>query len=383
MSRANNPPAAPAARSIQIVGLVALVVGIIGLYPLLTQGGRSFNQGSALAWGLPVVTYAFLALASFGVAMVAMLGIVVRQPVLDQLARRHLLLAFSLSIGAIIALALELGHPFRALWAIPLNIQLRSPLLWMGVCWGIYLLSLIAGLLVLRQDGRRSLPRGLSILILVSALAGLFTQGLVYGMMSMRPVWFGFATPLYFLVGSLPLGLALISLFGRLTDGSSEPPSLARGYFELQILPRLLLAALVLYFITWLGRLITGLWTVQDGHQVVYAHMVESPLFYVELLLGLLLPLALLISPARGRAPVAILSALCIIGGLFIARYEFVIGGQLVPLFKGTWSQGLITYAPSITEWMVTLTGVALAVTLYGFGRIWLYGGRDAVETAP
>jgi molybdopterin-containing oxidoreductase family membrane subunit len=286
MSRANNPPAAPAARSIQIVGLVALVVGIIGLYPLLTQGGRSFNQGSALAWGLPVVTYAFLALASFGVAMVAMLGIVVRQPVLDQLARRHLLLAFSLSIGAIIALALELGHPFRALWAIPLNIQLRSPLLWMGVCWGIYLLSLIAGLLVLRQDGRRSLPRGLSILILVSALAGLFTQGLVYGMMSMRPVWFGFATPLYFLVGSLPLGLALISLFGRLTDGSSEPPSLARGYFELQILPRLLLAALVLYFITWLGRLITGLWTVQDGHQVVYAHMVESPLFYVELLLG-------------------------------------------------------------------------------------------------
>lgn len=383
MSRTHSLSAAPTARSVQIVGLVALIIGVIGLYPLLTQGGRAFNQGSALAWGLPVVTYAFLGLASFGVAIVAMIGVATRQAGLEQLVRRNLLLAFSLSIGSIIALALELGHPLRALWAIPLNIQLRSPLLWMGVCWTIYLLSLICGLLIMRQKGRRSLPGALGILILLSALAGLFTQGLVYGMMSMRPVWFGFGTPLYFLIGALPLGLALISLFSRLTDASSEPLSIARGYFDLQILPRLLLAALVLYFITWLGRIITGLWTVQDGHQVVYAHMIASPLFYVELLVGLLLPLALLISPARGRAPVAILSALCIIGGLFIARYEFVIGGQLVPLFKGTWSPGLIDYVPSITEWMVTLTGFALAVTLYGFGRIWLYGGRDAVEMAP
>jgi hypothetical protein len=49
-----------------------------------------------------------------------------------------------------------------------------------------------------------------------------------------------------------------------------------------------------------------------------------------------------------------------------------------VPLFKGSWVPDLIAYVPSLTEWMVTLTGFALVVTLYSFGRAWLFGGRDA-----
>lgn len=110
--------------------------------------------------------------------------------------------------------------------------------------------------------------------------------------------------------------------------------------------------------------------------------MLGSPLFYLELLVGLLLPLTLLLSPARGQPLVSILTALCIIGSLFIARYEFVIGGQLVPLFKGSWVPDLIAYVPSMTEWMVTLTGFALVVTLYSFGRAWLFGGRDADEAS-
>ncbi|HEY0824864.1 MAG TPA: hypothetical protein VGD76_13835, partial [Ramlibacter sp.] len=54
---------------------------------------------------------------------------------------------------------------------------------------------------------------------------------------------------------------------------------------------------------------------------------------------------------------------------LAIGRYEFVIGGQLVPMFKGTWVIGLAEYAPSFTEWMVALSALCLAFVIYGVGE--------------
>ncbi|MFN3712791.1 MAG: NrfD/PsrC family molybdoenzyme membrane anchor subunit [Alcanivoracaceae bacterium] len=361
---------------LQVVAIVLLAIGVTGLYPLVTEGGRAFNQGSALPWGLLVVTYAFLALGSFGVAIVSTVGLLMNQSGMHGLVRRNLMLALGLSIGAVVALALELGHPVRSLWAIPLNMQIRSPLLWMGACWSLYLFGMVVALLWLRApEGSRQLPGWLTVLILISALGGLFTQGLVYGMMAMRPVWFGSTTPLYFLVGSLPLGLALISLFAQSSVG------FRRDLMSPQVrtligeqMPKYLLAAMILYSFTWLARVTTGLWTVQDGHHAVFEHMLGSGFFWFELIVGIVLPLVLLVFIRRPSSMISATTALAIIVGLFIARYEFVIGGQLVPLFKGTWEWGLIQYAPSVTEWMVALTGMALAISIYAFGERILYG---------
>ncbi|MFN4263338.1 MAG: NrfD/PsrC family molybdoenzyme membrane anchor subunit [Thioalkalivibrionaceae bacterium] len=360
-----------------IVGLVGIVLGAIGSIPLMTQGGAAFNQGTNMIWGLPVVTYAYLALSSFGVAIVTSLGIVFRAGNFDAIARRTLLLALGLSLGALLALSLELGHTLRTLWVIPLNMQVRSPMLWMGVFWTAYVVLLVIGLLRLKGGNsiRGEGMRGLGVLIVLAALGALFTQGLVYGMMVMRPVWYGAATPLYFLVGATVAGFAFAMLFTNLAYRMDQGAmgECTRAVMR-DTLPLALLAVLVLYAIVVAARVTTGLWSVADGVQVVYQHMVSSGLFWFEIIVCLALPLVILASPGlRQQALMQVVASVLLIIGLFIARYEFIIGGQLVPLFKGSWISGLnvsgfVPYSPSMTEWMVLLIAASFALLVYALG---------------
>ncbi|MGM0554052.1 MAG: NrfD/PsrC family molybdoenzyme membrane anchor subunit [Pseudomonadota bacterium] len=356
-----------------VIGAIALIIGAIGSAPLLTQGSAAFNQGTNVMWGLPVVTYAYMALASFGVAIVTAMGMVFRVGHFDAIARRTLLLALGLSLGALLALTLELGHAFRTLWAIPLNMQVRSPMLWMGVFWAAYVILLLVGLSRLRggHGAHGSGMRGLGILLLLAALGALFTQGLVYGMMIMRPVWYGAATPLYFLVGAAVAGFAFALLFTNLAY-RLNPQSMGEKtrHVMQDTLPLALLGTVVLYAIVIVARLTAGLWSVADGVQEVYLHMIGSGLFWFEIIVCLALPLVILASSMRRSAGMQVVAATLLIIGLFIARYEFIIGGQLIPLFKGAWISGLdvsgfMPYSPSLTEWMVLLVASGFALVIY------------------
>ncbi len=62
--------------------------------------------------------------------------------------------------------------------------------------------------------------------------------------------------------------------------------------------------------------------------------------------------------------------------GLLISRYEFIIGGQLVPLFKGSWAPPLISFTPSPTEWALLVMGIGVANVVYA-GANWWLGTED------
>lgn len=371
----------PAATILLVVGAVGLVAGLVMVWPKLIHGGVAFNQGTHMMWGLPVVAYAYLALASFGLSMVAALGSVFRLSGFERLAPRLFMLALAISVGALAALALELGHPVRTLWAIPLNMQIHSPMLWMGGFWGLYIALLLAMLFRLR---RMSVVdhgmRGLSVAICLAGVGGLFTQGLVYGMLIMRPAWYGAATPLYFSVGALLAGIALAVLFVNVAFRFNQAamPEPTRRVTS-SSLPVILLVALVVYAIATVARLVTGLWSNADGVQIVFRHLVQSPWFWFDILACILLPLGLLIrADLRNSAMVQGLAAALILLGLFISRYEFIIGGQLVPLWKGSWVPGLVDYGPNVVEWGVVIVGVSLALFVYAVGDRFFNTGPHA-----
>jgi Ni/Fe-hydrogenase subunit HybB-like protein len=71
----------------------------------------------------------------------------------------------------------------------------------------------------------------------------------------------------------------------------------------------------------------------------------------------------------RNNSGMQVAAALLTLLAVFIARYEFVIGGQLVPMFKGTWVHGLIQYTPSLTEWMLALMAVSITFLVYAIGE--------------
>jgi molybdopterin-containing oxidoreductase family membrane subunit len=62
---------------------------------------------------------------------------------------------------------------------------------------------------------------------------------------------------------------------------------------------------------------------------------------------------------------------------LLISRYEYIIGGQLVPMFKGTWAPDLLSYMPSTTEWLLLLLAILVSNAINAFGELTLRLGRE------
>ncbi|MDZ7668876.1 MAG: NrfD/PsrC family molybdoenzyme membrane anchor subunit [Gammaproteobacteria bacterium] len=361
-----------------IVAVILLVLG--GGYVLteIIQFGKvQFNTNNeGIFWGFPIVVYDYFLLTSTGLAMVAALYHVFGLEEFRSVANRCLWLAFAGIAGGVTVLFLELGNPWVALWATPLNLQTASPLFWKVLLVAAYAFLLVLVLLgsIRNRDSRRN-----PLMIAVGALALAITlvAGAVYGMMAMRPVWFGGEVPVVFLIESFMGGLAFTIFFTHLAYGFNDAaiPSDTRSLFR-HTLPRMFAISIALHFALHAGRAATGLWTNAEGFQV-WHYMVSQPLFHIALWGCVALPFILMVLPAtRARGLVQAIAALLVMIGLLISRYEFIIGGQMVPLFKGTWVQGLLSYSPSVGAWALLVLAVGLANAVYAFAA-WKLGAEE------
>jgi molybdopterin-containing oxidoreductase family membrane subunit len=181
-----------------------------------------------------------------------------------------------------------------------------------------------------------------------------------------------------FIIMSFSFGLAIFILVLMASFKWTGRPLGDAILFRLKNLLGVFVAA-VLYFVVVYH--LTNLYiTEQHGVErfILLDGGVFTQLFWVvQILLGSLLPLALLYHPATGRSRtwIGLSCGLVIIGGL-AQVYVIIIGGQAYPLemFPGkevssSFFDGVInTYTPSLWEVMLGLGGVALALaaTLVG-----------------
>lgn len=106
-------------------------------------------------------------------------------------------------------------------------------------------------------------------------------------------------------------------------------------------------------------------------------HVLSSDIFRFELLIGLVLPILLLSTNGpRRRALVRFAAASAAMIGIFLARLNLLIVGQVVPLFKGYWAD-YVDYWPSTTEWMLIPAGFGIFCFAYGAGHWLLRLGDD------
>lgn len=358
MSAATLPRASSAGFVIGIVGLV--LTGGFVVWQLLTHGHAAYNTTSdGLMWGLPIVTYDFMLMSGCGAALTAALGTVFGATDFAPLARRAAWIALALVIGAVAALFLELGHPLRALYAIPLNLQTKAPLFWKPL--GIAVL--VVSLLVLAANWiAKPTPARAGAAVTVAALAALFvivTGALTYATLGMRPFWHSGEVPALFLVESLLSGMAFTLLAARLAGGDE-----ARAAGNAARWVAVLAFAALLFVI---GRAIVGLASNLDGLQV-WHKVIGSVWFWIEIALLAIVLWLTASAGNRGSPALQMTAMLAAVVALFIHKYEFVVAGQLVPLFKGSWAPGLIQYAPSVTEWALLLASAFLAYAVYAFG---------------
>jgi Ni/Fe-hydrogenase subunit HybB-like protein len=347
-----------------VISLAAALAGLFG------EGHAAFNTASfGITWGLPVAVYVFFVLTSTGLTFVASLAMVFGFTEFYPIAKRCIWLALATLVAGFAALALELGHPVRLLWAIPLNFQYRSPLLWMGVFYTAYLVLLLLKFRKVNAgDWSSKGSRTLGTLSFATVVLAHATLGAVFGMMAMRPFWFGPLIPIYFLITAAVSGGAFALLVTYVAYGSQErmPPKvrqLLAGAF-----PKVFAAVLGLALLAAASRAANGLWSNADGLQV-WHQIVRGPWFWLEMAALVAAFMLMASASMRNLGDMQLTAALLAIVSLAIGRYEFVVGGQMVPMFKGSWVQGLIQYSPSATEWMLALMSLSIAFLVYAVGE--------------
>lgn len=352
------------------LGAIGLVIGLVAIAGLLSGGHATFNTGSQLSWGLPVSSYVFFVLTSTGLTFVASLAMVFGMQDFYPIAKRCVWGAVVTLIIGFISLGLEIGNPLRMLWVIPTNMAVTSPMWWMGLFYTTYMALLIwKFLLINKGDWSSPQSRWVGIASFVAVILAHATLGSVFGMMAMRPFWYGPMVPVYFLITAFLSGLAFIMLFINLDYGvnqsnMSEGAARAMG----RQLPTIFAIALGLVIVFTLAKTITGLWTNVAENRIVAQHLAASVMFQFELWIGMVLPFILMLSPLRHDAKVQTVAGGLVIVALFIGRYEYVVGGQLIPMFKGAWFDDLAPYTPSLTEIGVVVLAVSIGILLYAYG---------------
>ena len=310
-----------------VVGLLlALLAGsLYALSQQLTSGLGITGMNSPAYWGLYIVNFVFFVGLSAGgiiiASLVHALGLTQFRPV----ARIAELMAISCVILAVLFILLDMGRPDR-LGKLFLYGQLQSPLIWDVIVVNVYLLvSLAYGYFGTRGDlarlmavipGRRGLYRLLTLgytdlsaravardqkVLKVLAFVGLplavalhTVTAWILGLVKARPGWYGAIMAPLFIVSATVSGLALLLV----------SVVFSRRFVKLPIEEKVIrdLGKLLVFSIPVLGYLLFAeLLTVLYGREPASFHVFEemmyggyAPVFWGNLLFGLLYPLAVL-----------------------------------------------------------------------------------------
>jgi Ni/Fe-hydrogenase subunit HybB-like protein len=364
-------PPKPMDIALMLGGAAAAGAGLLFvLFQLFTEGHAAFNTSSDMAWGAPIAFYLFFLLTSSGLSVIASLDTVFGLKVFYPLAKRAVFLSLICLIAGFSILALEIGRPFRMLWALPFSFQVRSPMWWMGVLYSVDLaLLFIKFWLVHTNDWHSRLSHLVARLSFVVCILAPGTLGLVFGMMAMRPAWFSNVMPMYFILTGFATAVSFLLFFTSLLPKNEKVAPNVHSLYD-DILPRLFFVVLLAVIGMRFGQLVTGLWSNFDGMDAYWLQL-RSPFFWIEIIIGLVLPTLLMAFDAIRRRPVIQFAAASLFNiGIFFARLDFLIMGQKVPLFRGSWA-GYVDYFPSMTEWMLIPAGCGVFLFLYGAGN-WL-----------
>jgi len=366
---------APGARFGWLLGCLAvpLALGFAAFLRMETQGHIVTGMDNQIVWGMPHVFAVFLIVSASGALNIASIASVFGRTLYKPLAPLSGLLALALLAGGLTVLMLDLGRPERLIVAMT-HFNFQSIFAWNIFLYTGFFAVVAVYLWFMLDPGLNRLVTLAGFLSFVWRLVLTTGTGSIFGFLVAREAYdsallapmfiafsFAYGTAVFILV------LAAISRFDGLTLGG-----------ELLSRLRNLLGIFVgasLYFITIFH--LTKLYLARHAgieRFILLDGGVYTFLFWGgQIVLGGLLPLALVFHPAtaRSRAALVAAAALVALGGL-AQMYVTIVGAQAWPLvlFPGmressSFFDGEIhPYVPSAVETLLGIGGVALAATL-------------------
>jgi len=369
------------ARLLWALWVLAAIIGGLGFLERLLHGDQATDFSSYIPWGLWVAAYIYFSGLSAGAFLVAAATYVFRIRVLEPVCRLSLLIAAVTLPMGLLMIGFDLGHLERA-YLIIVRPQFHSMMAWMVWLYAAYLILVVAMLwLSLKsvQPGRnpeavtndRARLRVLAIIGIPLAIAFAGGVGALFATLAAREYWHSSLFPIFFLVGALTSGMALVTAVV-----SWLWPSRDAAWKDLMtLLGRIVLVLILIDLILEWAEFSTPSWYQIGSFYELTRYVLFGPYWYVfwvvHLLLGVLVPILLL---AKTRSPVITGVAAALVAVTFFAvRLNLVIPGLVTPELRGLelayrdpiGNRLTFAYLPSWFEWQVLLGTIAFGVALW------------------
>ena len=358
-----------------IGGLVS-AIGVAAALYMEHTGHVVTGMNNQIVWGLPHVVAIFLIVAASGVLNVASMGSVFGRVLYKSRAPLSGLLGIAMLSGGLAVIMLDLGRADRLMVAAT-HFNPTSVFGWNVILYPVFygLVAVYLWTMMERRMNPFSKAAGLATfvwrVILTSGTGSIFAflvARQAYGSALLAPM---------FIIMSFSWGLAVFLVVQSTMyawNNMTLPPLILRRMKNLLAT----FVAAVLYF-TIVLHLVNAYFAKNIAFEyfILFDSEFASMFWVGQILIGTLLPLALLFAPGtRDKALWVNVAALLVILGAYFQLYVFIIGGQAFPLdifpgydVKSSFMDGAVDhYAASLPEILLAVGGLGIAFTMTTIG---------------
>lgn len=356
-------------------GLVVMA-GLYAVYLMEHHGHIVTGMNNQIVWGIPHVFAIFLIVAASGVLNIASIGSVFGKPSYKARAPLAGLLSIAMLAGGLTVLMLDLGRPDRIIIAAT-HYNATSMFAWNVLLYSGMFALVIVYLWTMME--RRMNPWNKSAGLAVFGWRFILTTGtgLIFAFLTARQAYGSALLPPMFIVLSFAWGLAVFHVAQTViyawNEKELDPAILQR---KKNLLGVFVISSLYMVAAYHLTNLYFAHLTGFERFILLDGGIYPGLFWWGYLVLGNLLPLALIYWPGPCKTGCVLTASLLVILGAFALLYVFIIGGQAYPLniFPGhevssSFGDGQIaTYHPSLPEFLLGFGGLAIAFIIAMIG---------------
>ena len=354
--------ATPLVNKLMLLCGLMMVVGVgAAAWAQYVGHHHAFANTREMPWGMLIGVYAFLAIISTGLCLLAAISHIFGGNNLAPLANRMVWMSICAIMGAFFVIGLEIENP----WRMPIgNIffpNLTSNIWWMGTLYGMAVgFMFIEFYLILTKKYSAAITLG--VLGAVAEASANSNLGSVFASLNSHPFWYGSQLPIYFLGCAFLCGAAATIMFTHYAHLIRSKKMDDNTFKGMQTAGKVM--GLMLFLVT-----IATVWKFVNAYcgseEMVLAAdaLVKGPLsvnFWIfEIGIGLALPFALLMMSRLNSIQAMSTAALMVLVGQFFSRFDLVSAGQMVPAYLGYDNlPTYLSYSPSVAEYLLVVGGL-------------------------
>jgi molybdopterin-containing oxidoreductase family membrane subunit len=353
-----------------VLSFLVAAVGLYGMFQVFTNGQEaSYGISREVPWGILIIGYAFFVAISVGTAFISSLAHVFKVESFHIISKKVAMISLASLVGAFYLIFWELAGPFE-LQALRLVVyftefEVSSPIWWMVTFYmmELPLLALEVYFLVSKKDNSA----------FYAALVGFFLGIIAYGTLAFvfasnatRPLWHTGAFSIFFIISAIAAGVAVILimlLLNKMSESKNSVAAFSKLLFVLLFAMLFLDVWNVLINIYGVDSELSATMKLFVGNGIL-----ASNFYTFEIVLGILVPMVLLAIGRFENLSLSALAGLLTVIGVFFARYDTIIGGQLLSRPSSEIAFTLNHYSVSISELALFVSGLGVVGIVYFLG---------------